>query len=291
MSLLLLALGIILAVFASPLSPIYKPGNYEYFRDYGISTPSSMENKVDVISRSIPNGALVITTVTIFPHLSTNLNAYTIPNKFALSSNLYDEDFEYLKNIKYDYIFYTYFWDRDVSDTLYKEFVNGNSSYGLFVEGPGLELYKYGYSGTPTKIALRFSSNELSFSNMSTVAEDSSSESGNVILYNPSSVANGIAWFGPYITLVPGNYTANFRIKFDSIPNGRAIVLDVSSNLGVNEIAWLKIYGSNITRPLVWYTFSIPFSVGVRSPNVEFRGLDVAANVGLSLDNIEVVPL
>ncbi|MGD0329720.1 MAG: DUF2079 domain-containing protein [Nitrososphaeria archaeon] len=288
-SVLLLALGIILAVFVSPLSFLYKPGNYAYFRDYGISTPSLAENEVGEVLSLVPKDALIITTGTVFPQLSTDTNAYILPAANFPSPRLYNSNLEYLKTIKYDYIFITYLWDSDVSNVLYQEFVN--NAYGLTIKGPGLELYKRGYTGAPINIALKFSSSELSLTNQSIVAEDASSESGNVILYQPSSSANGNAWYGPYVTLVPGNYTANFRIKFDSIPSGKIMKLDVSSMSGSNELGSLEIYGSNITMPFTWYTFSISFSVGARTPNVEFRGFDIAANVGLSLDYVEVVPL
>ncbi|MHA1229000.1 MAG: DUF2079 domain-containing protein, partial [Candidatus Hodarchaeales archaeon] len=45
-SVILLIVGFILSIFASPLSFVHEPGDFRYFRDYGVSIPSSLDNKV-----------------------------------------------------------------------------------------------------------------------------------------------------------------------------------------------------------------------------------------------------
>ena len=48
----------------------------------------------------------------------------------------------------------------------------------------------------------------------------------------PHSNGTGTFWYGPYISLPKGNYTADFWLKLDSPYNGDLIELAVTSNSG-----------------------------------------------------------
>ena len=287
--LFLFMVGLILLIFISPLSFLHKPGDFSYFKDYGISVPSSLNNEVTEILKTIPNDTILITTPTIFPHLSTNLNTYVIPPLNAPSPKLFMGHLEYLKSIKYDYILFTYYWDRTESDILYNDFIKGTNTYGLFVKGPGLELYKLGYNNTPQNLAIRFSYKELSLGE-STVVDDSSSDSKKVIMIKDSPQLDRNVWFGPYVTLTPGNYTANFRLKLDHISEGKALKLDVYSRFMHSEIISSDIYGNNFTKALTWHTFSVEFHITERTTDVEFRGFQAASDTTIWLDYVEVIP-
>jgi uncharacterized membrane protein len=287
--LLLLILGLILSVIASPLSAVHKPRDFTYFRDYGVSTPSSLDNELAETLKIIPDDASVITIPTIFPHLSTDLNAYVIPPVDAPSPRLFRGHLTYLKSIPYDYVVFTYYWDQLESDTLYKEFIENTTTFGLFVKGPGVELYKNGYTGEPTKLAIKFSQKQL-FTKDAVIVDDASSDSGKVIKLKSQKEGN-IVWFGPYITLAPGNYTANFRIKTDQTAVGKLLTLDVwSKSMFTSDIASYIIYGEDFRKSLTWQTFSVPFTVTQRTANVEFRGLDAASDVTIWADYVEVIP-
>jgi hypothetical protein len=162
----------------------------------------------------------------------------------------------------------------------------------LFIRGPGLELYKRGYNDPPTDLAVRFSYKELTIGD-SVIAKDPSSESGDTIVLGSSPIAGKYALYGPYVTLTPGNYTANFKIKVDNVPGGKVLKLDVFSNalsIGRQTIASYDVYGKDFTKPLAWQTFSIAFSITNRTPQVEFRGLEAASNLTIWLDYVEVIP-
>jgi uncharacterized membrane protein len=286
---LLFLVGLILSVFTSPLSFIHKPGDFTYFKDYGVSVPSSLNNEVAEILRVIPNDALLITTPTIFPHISTNLNTYVIPPLDSPSPKLFMGHLGYLKSIKYDYILFTYYWDRTESDILYDALIKGTDTYGLFVKGPGLELYKRGYNKTPRNLTIRFSYKELSLGESRVVA-DSSSDSKRVIMIEDSPQLDRNIWFGPYVTLTPGNYTANFRLKIDHISKGKALEVDVYSRFMPSEIISSDIYGNNFIKPLTWHTLSIHFPITERTTEVEFRGFQAASDTTIWLDYVEVIP-
>jgi uncharacterized membrane protein len=289
-SVILLIIGLILSILCSPLSFIHKSGNFEYFRDYGASTPSDIDNEIMKICEMMPNGALVITTQTIFPHIATNINAYVIPPEKAPSPALYDTHLKYLKSLNYDYIFYTYFWDTNEANLLYNNFIKNQSVYKLFVKGAGIELYKKEYDGQPTRRTIRIAYKELATLD-SVIVDDPSSESGKVIMLKPSPIEGKFVWYGPYITLTPGNYTAHFRLKVDSVPEGKILKLNVfSSTLRKNtEITSYDLSDEDFGKSLVWHTFSISFSITERTTNVEFRGIEAASDVGIWLDYVEIM--
>jgi hypothetical protein len=249
-----------------------------------------LDNKVMETLKIIPNDAFIITTPTIFPHLSTDLNSYVIPPIDSPSPSLFTKNLEYLKSIEYDYVLFTYYWDRDQSNLLYNEFIKGTNKYGLFVKGAGLEIYKLGYNNTPENIALRLSCEKL-FLGDSVIAEDASSESGNVVMFKASLQENRTAWFGPYVPLVPSNYTANFRVKIDHLGDGKALKIDVySGSLSTHEIKLTNIYAKDFIKPLTWQTFTLDFTIPERTEDVEFRGWDVAINQTIWLDYVEIIP-
>jgi uncharacterized membrane protein len=289
-SLLLVLVGLILSIFASPLSFIHKYSDFSYFRDYGITVPSRLDNTVREILETIPDNASVITTPVVFPHVSTNLNAYVIPPYNSPSPGLFAGNLDYLKSIQPDYVFITYYWNLPESDILYNEFIEDSDTYGLFVKGPGLELYKKRYEGDPQKISVKFSYKELSTAN-SIIVDDSSSDSGKVLELKKSSTTGKIVWFGPYVTLAPGNYTANYRIKTDRVLDEKIIKLDVwSQSLKQSEIASYTVYGEDLNKPLIWQIFSLSFTIKERSANIEFRGLEATGNLTIWSDYVEVIP-
>jgi uncharacterized membrane protein len=288
-SIIILIVCSVLSMLASPLSFIFRPGEFSYFRDYGISIPSRLDIILINVLKGIPDDATILVTATIFPHLSTNPNAYTIPPINTPSKDLFENNFRYLKGIKYDYILLSSFWDKEEANLIYENFIKGKDEFGMFIMGPGLELYKRNYEGPVIKFAIKFSYKEL-FLGDSSIVDDPSSESGKVIMLKESSISNRYAWFGPYITLNPGNYTVNFRIKINKILEGKIMKLDVWSNSLKNAIGSVEILGENFSRPFVWHTFTLKINILTRVPDVEFRGLEVSKDVSIWLDYVEVIP-
>lgn len=288
-SLIIFLFEIVLSLFTSPLSPVHKVGDYEFFRDYGISEPSILNMVVREIIFEIPEESSVLTTQNIFPHLSSNLNAYTIPPIEYFPSEFIEQFISYLKNnVSFDYILITYFWNKNDSELIYNKFLKDSAEYGLLIKGPGLELYKKGFKGVYKSVSLKFNYRELSILD-SVFVDDISSESGKSIMLRASSNSGRTAWFGPYITLLPGNYTVLYKIKVDKLCDGKVIELDVySKNLG--KIVSYKVDGKDIKEPFMWHTFSINFNISMRVSDLEFRGVDVRSDVSVYLDYIEVIP-
>jgi uncharacterized membrane protein len=192
LSIVLLVSTLMLSLFASPISPLHEPGDYRFFRDYGVSLPSVLEQEVSRILGTLESNSCLLTTSSIFPHVATHANSYVLPSLNAPSLRLYESSLNYLKTLDYDYIFYTYFFDRMDSEVIYQTLVKDNDNYGLALYGPGLELYRKGYKGSPVSVPLRFSYKELSRES-SSIVEDSTSYSGKVIMYKSSQIVGGTA--------------------------------------------------------------------------------------------------
>ncbi|MFW6110827.1 MAG: DUF2079 domain-containing protein, partial [Thermoproteota archaeon] len=290
-SILLLVVGLILSVFTSPLSILHEPGNFEYFRDYGISYPSNLDDTIIKMLRDLPEDATILTTPILFSHISPYSNTYLLPPRNMLSRELYVEHLKYLRDIEFDFIVFTsYFGDKNEAEALYDKFIKGTNEFSLFIEGAGVEVYKRGYEGSPARVTTRFSHKELNTGESTTVVEDVSSESGKSIMLRASPQSNRDAWFGPYITMRPNNYTANFKIKVDPLPTNETIIrLDVWAESSQNIIASYDVHSTEFRKSSTWHTFSIPFNLTKRVKSVEFRGTHTAGNVTVWLDYVEIV--
>lgn len=286
-SLSIIIMSLAIFPFTSPISFIHKVGDFTYFRDYGITFPSFVDCCIREVLEKIPEDSYILTTPTIFPAIATYRNAYTLPAIDVPSQRLFRSHLIYLKTIDYDYIFFSYIFDKSISDLVYNSFIKDNAKYGLFLRGPGIELYKKGYTGFPYNIPLKFSYKELYLKD-SRIVYDYSSESGKVIFIESTSVSGRVSWYGPYITLTPGNYVARFKIKVDNIKDEKLIRLDVWSNDLKLRLASYDVYGRDFEKPLTWKIFSIPFGVSSRLGNIEFRGTEVGSDVSVTLDYIEV---
>ncbi|MEM2127509.1 MAG: DUF2079 domain-containing protein, partial [Candidatus Bathyarchaeia archaeon] len=289
LSTLLLIVGIILSILISPISPIYEKGDFSYFRDYGTSTPSFKDYTILNVIKGLPKEAKILTTSAIFPHLSTYPNAYTIPSINHPSPRLFESNLKYLiNNVDFEFILITHFWNKESTELIYNKFIKSNANYGLFIKAPGLELYKKEYNENPINLAIKFNHKDLYLGN-SIVINDFSSESGKSIYFMASDKPGKIAWYGPYITLLPGNYTAKFKIKVDNIKEEKIIKLEIFSK-HMGEIEKLEVYGYQINKPLEWNNLTLSFNIPKRLMDVEFRGLVLGCDVNIWLDYIEVVP-
>ncbi|MEM4098981.1 MAG: hypothetical protein QXW57_04455, partial [Candidatus Micrarchaeaceae archaeon] len=102
-------------------------------------------------------------------------------------------------------------------------------------------------------------------------------------LYDPQTAPTGTFWYGPYISLGPGNYEVTFMLKETSSTNSQVLTLDVTSNYGTNTFASENIYGYEFAGVNEWTNFTLPFSLSASATDVEFRGVDFTEATGLYL--------
>ena len=294
MAVLMLLVTLIVGLFASPISPIFK-GEVTYFFDYG--SPSVTRNDKSILSvlKIIPKDAKVLTTNRIFPHLSSMQFAYVMVPEWAFSADLGNMIVKELSKINFDYIVISDLFDNYDSEQIYEKFVE-NMDFGLYARGTGIEVYKEGYSGKPVLIlpqiytAEELKIGETAGAHGSEVIDDPLSTYGKTIFYKPefSLEEDKIIWYGPYITLEKGNYTAKIRLKISQISSQKLFKVDAVANYSQVRLGNIDIYGDNFSRPYEWRTFDFDFTLDRRLTNIELRGFDLTQTTNLWLDYIEI---
>lgn len=101
----------------------------------------------------------------------------------------------------------------------------------------------------------------------------------NGLLVHEPGNCEGTFWYGPYITLPPGNYTVEFWIKVDHIGevSDPVMIFDVSANNGRTILAESRMPTANITLGS-WARVTLRFALSSTMKAVEFRCRHVATD-------------
>ncbi|MHA1590150.1 MAG: DUF2079 domain-containing protein [Candidatus Njordarchaeales archaeon] len=288
-----LACATLLSIFffsiASPLGPT--SAYYELSQEF---KPPKMTTHVKLLTdvvNSIPNGS-VLTQNNIFPHLSDRINVYVTPY-FCISCPDAKKYIDYTRNLlkNVDYVLVDsksdLFAPSLILDLIKRE-KEGN--FGLYAYGDGIFIYKREYDGPITyllPVHEIYDYEELILDN-GKVISDPSAESSRVLCHSKYD-PQGTFWFGPYISLPPGNYTVVFRLKVDELGAGHLITLDVATDIGATILARYDVNLSEFSSAETWKTFKLEFFLPKITEKIEFRGMDVSNLTGLYLDYVEVI--
>jgi hypothetical protein len=127
---------------------------------------------------------------------------------------------------------------------------------------------------------------ELAF-NFDNLYVDKSTVTDGVIVH---SIGSGTCWYGPYVSLPKGNYTAKFWLKLDRPYNGTLLNIGVSINNGKKVLTSLTVHSSNFEQIDKWQKFEVKFTLQNDLNIVEFRGVNVRETAPISLLSVEVYP-
>jgi uncharacterized membrane protein len=156
-----------------------------------------------------------------------------------------------------------------------------NRSFGVLSEGYGALLLQRGYSGSP-RLYVPFStgldSTELSAYAGTTVE-------GTSLVRNSSGYS---MWYGPYLTLFPGHYTAVYELEINStVPSNESVLtIDASSNAGSTIYASQTLTGSDFPRPFSLQYFTLNFQLTDISTSIELRGMSPTGVATITLRGI-----
>jgi len=110
------------------------------------------------------------------------------------------------------------------------------------------------------------------------------------LLVHHENITSDYFWFGPYISLPPGNYTATFFLKFSplsSMPNETILTLDVTANNGRDTLNRYTVTSSSINNETGWMpdwrSYALEFTSKEKLINVEFRGREPSPNYDIYL--------
>ena len=270
---------------ASPLGPA--SAYYQISPDF---RPLEITDHVELLTKvvnNMPNGS-ILTQNNIFPHLSNRMDVYVIPS-FSMSDPEAKEYLKYTRSLveRVDYILVDTSLDLSapslVADLMKDEF-------GLYAYGDGIFLYKRGYKGPMTyllPVHEIFDYKKLILDN-GEIIQDPTANSDRV-LYHSKYDPQGTFWFGPYVTLPPGNYTVTFRLKVDELGKGHLITLDVATDIGSKILASYDVDLSEFSIAGTWKNFKLNLFLPKPTEKIEFRGMNVSNLTGLYLDYVEVV--
>jgi len=222
----------------------------------------------------IPANASVLATYTLFPHVSSRLNAYVIPLwpwPPALS-----EAADYVSGLidKSNFVLMRIDECREGVDpegtNLYVlKRVSNDPSFGLYAISNKIVLFKRGYKGEPIDL---FSRIFAAYKDLVLGKNALKIKAPEFSVFYPASMGGGIVVYGPYIALPPGTYKVTFTIKVVEEVEGHVATLEVTNNYGREVLAKRHVYGFELV-PKEWSNVSITFHSPSLLTSTEFRVL------------------
>lgn len=275
------ALVLVTVVFGGiyfPVSPVnqyvsggYWSGNHQ-FQDITSITPE--DEFLDRVIGLIPANAGVLTQNDI-PQVSGR--EYYVVDEFYSSS------------IPYNYILMDGNLDYFTSASTILPFVQSafsNQTFGVLAEGLGALLLQRNFTGAPelyNPLVSSFDSTNLTAYGSAQVVGSSISGSGPAFSI----------WYGPFITLYPGNYSVTFALSSNvSGPAiGQLVTLDAVYGSAGIVLSTMNVYGSNFTASGKEQLFEIDFHLSTVETDLQFRGMYSTGAATLTLYGVTLSQL
>jgi len=231
----------------------------------------------------------ILTQNDYFPHVCNSLYAYAYWNLTSIDYILIDVNSKwyYVKLVPPDEYVYRYGISWFSFDKMIDKLVN-YGKYGLLAQCGSLLLFRREYNGSPVLFSpynMTFNSRSLYTSSLTVY--DPTSLSGEVLWHRAYSNETTF-WYGPYITLPPGNYTVTFRLKINRKVSGPILTLDVARNLGKEILVERQLFAQNFSHINAWEDFTLEFKLSKLCSAIEFRGLNPSNSTDIYLDFITV---
>ena len=166
-------------------------------------------------------------------------------------------------------------------DFIHLLYASGN--YGILAEESGMLLLEKNYTG-PIKYYEPF----IAFYPSSIFYSPKTLNQFSNLPVIESNLTGGEAWYGPYTTLSPGNYSLSFELKTSSISHNNSIILDITANDGATVLGVKNITGDAFADTNSWENITVNIYVNNTYNNVEFRGINAYWNGSLYFRGIKV---
>ena len=267
----------------SPLNPgnFVGPGEAGYSFTY---SPSPLYGHMAAVTAEIPSGASVVASDNLFPFVANNPRAFSLrwtpeaPPIFPFNST----------HLPDDVLLSTSQW---FVPGFLNSALQNSSLYGLSTVlystswYPGsVFLFQRDFTGVPVVIEVSpylnhrvICPSELALGPSGRVSPEANTPCGEVVRSEPAANLSGngpTIWYGPYITLLPGNYSITFLLRGETsdgeTPGSSILVMDGSESGGPY---WYYLpIGSDTVSPTAWTNITLRFNVTAPAPNAEFRG-------------------
>lgn len=246
--------------------------------------------KVKQMTGLVPHGVVVLTNAGAFAHLHHHTKAYV--ERYYSSS--WGETIDYalldandiaLRRPHQEYLIGKFLFSR---------------LYGVVRQDDGIFLFKRGYA---TEDNFKYYADFFNTSavrgahlpllhSIGEVVDDASSSYGEALKATQGDVAGGALVYGPYLTLMPGEHKALFRLKVGARTQEPVAALEVAADLGRKIIARTTITGLDFPESGGWKVFELPFSIHDGPvENIELRVIYLAAaDVSADMTKLEMSP-
>jgi hypothetical protein len=280
----MLVVTLLFIVSISPISPISNSLKQEGLLWSPVVNLTSNENTVSLnnLVNTIPPNASVLTQNTIFPHLSSRINAYVIPFSNVVNDTGY---IRFLINSS-EYVLLELSLQDSNTKFVFNE-ITQNNSYGVYALASNAILFKRDFQGEPmfahyTEYKVFSAYKDLDKASFSQNISDSSAASEEVVLCPKNSI--GYFVYGPYTYLLQGSYEVTFTVKVGEHNSSRVGWCDVSSNFGDSIVSKRDIFGFEL-QPNKWTNFTLTFTSTKIMTDVEFRASSYGT-AGIYIDRV-----
>jgi uncharacterized membrane protein len=273
----ILIVTLLFIVSASPISPVSNTFAKDNLLWYPVFSLAPNENTVSLndLVNVIPPNASVLTQNTIFPHVSSRVDAYAIPLSNVVS------DTGYIQSLinKSEFVLLDLTQLQDANSQFVFNEITQNNSYGAYALANEAILFKRGFHGEPmfanyTEYRVFSAYKDLMNSSFSQIVSDPSAVSEKVVLCPENST--GYFVYGPYTYLLPGSYEVTFTVKVGEHNSSRLGGCDVSSSFGDSIVSKRDIFGFEL-QPDKWTNFTLAFTSTKLLTDIEFRAFSYGA--------------
>jgi uncharacterized membrane protein len=273
----LVAMSIVFAVVYFPLSPVnasvaggYLAGNHDLS---GITTPTAETVFLGRVVALVPPSASVLTQNNI-PQLSGRTHIQVSP--------------PYRTSIPYNTILMDTKASYFSQPTALIPYINAglvNGTFGIVAEGQGAILLEQGFSG-PLRL---YAPSDTNYTGSQLFPYPSI---GKVVGKTIAGSGPGpVLWYGPYATLLPGDYSCTFLLETNETTSRNAplLTLQVTAHFGNRVLQHEAVTATDFSAPFVATEFTLPFQVSNVTPDVEFRGVSPTGVANVTLEMVEVI--
>jgi uncharacterized membrane protein len=233
------------------------------------------------VLKLIPTNASVGTQDDILPHLAQRENIFILTWPMKVEADFI------LVDLKSSHFRYGPFATSLPPDLAFSRIID-EGNYGIMAYADGVILLKKNYTGEylykPYQASFDYE-DLWTYRSTSYVTFDPSSNSGRIIVHDTRHVP-GVVWYGPYVYLFKGNFSAIFKIRTKSANIN--LTLDVFCE--GETICERDVTFSDFDALDRWQELTLNFTIN-NLKRMEFRGICRSNNTYVALDFVKIIQL
>ncbi|TRO53951.1 DUF2079 domain-containing protein [Candidatus Bathyarchaeota archaeon] len=265
-----LVMTIALAAALSPVSPISQAVNQggRLLWYPAICRPQAYVDNLDTLVDVVPDGAAVLTQSHVFPHLSSNANAYTTPiMDFGPEANKAAQAYVDTLIDKCQYVLID-FYEAEAWSIYVHSQVKNSPDWGVYAYLDNAVLYQRGLESTPLGLENHHTRTYRAATDLHTSGVVTVWDEGRPVALIPKASPPGITVYGPYSVLPSGSYRVTATVRAEDPDEGLIGYLQVARDQGT-EVARRMIWSQDASPQ--WFNVSLTFTLPCTQEYTEYR--------------------